>query len=151
MYDEDEPQYEKRARAGLIPYIFTETGELKFLTMVSSDPKFGGLRPMISKGKIELGETELDAAVREAIEELGFKIQNACGTLKEVISEHVIIHSGSYNLTVFGVQVIDMYNFNKWNEETEYTVWLTADEFRTNGRKDHIKYIEILEKLIKNT
>jgi 8-oxo-dGTP pyrophosphatase MutT (NUDIX family) len=149
MHDVDESGYEKRARAGLIPYIWGEDGQLRYLMMVSSDPKFGGPRPMISKGKIEHGESKLTAAVREAEEELGFKIRNARGTLKEVANERVVLHSGAYDLVVFGVEVADKYDFNKWCDETEYVVWLTATEFRLQGRKDHVKYVEKLEEMVR--
>ena len=101
-----------RARAGLIPYLMGDDGQLRYLMMVSSDPKFGGPRPMISKGKIEQGETKLEAAVREAQEELGFKLRNARGSLKLVADERVELHSGAYDLTVFGVEIMDKYDFD---------------------------------------
>ena len=63
----DESQYEKAPRAGLIPFIRSERG-IEYLMMIASDPKFGGPRPMISKGKIEDGETQKQAALREAEE-----------------------------------------------------------------------------------
>lgn len=147
----DESGYEKRARAGLIPYMWGDGGQLCYLMMVSSDPKFGGPRPMISKGKIEPGETELEAAVREAIEELGFRPRNARGTIKEVANERVTLHSGAYNLAVFAVEIMDKYDFDKWCSETEFTCWLTLENFKVKGRKDHVKYVEQLEKMVRTT
>lgn len=148
MHDSDETGYEKRARAGLIPYIVGDDGSLSYLMMVSSDPKYGGPRPMISKGKIEDGETKIETAIREAEEELGFKVRNARGTLKEIADERVVLYSGTYDLAVFGVEIMDRYDFDKWCDETEYTLWLTLDEFKIQGRRDHIPYIEKLENII---
>lgn len=142
----DEDGYEKRARAGLIPYRRTKGGELKYLMMVSSDPKFGGPRPMISKGKIEKGEDTLAAAIREAEEELGFKQRNRRGEYIELFSGRQELFSGAYHLTVYGVEIQDKYDFDKWCDETEFTTWMTLESFKSKGRKDHVKFVEALEK-----
>lgn len=149
MHNSDETGYEKRARAGLIPYMRVD-GVLHYLMMVSSDPKFGGPRPMISKGKIEPMEGVLDAAIREAEEELGLKRRNIRhGTIIDVADERVVLHSGAYYLTLFACEVMDKYDFGKWCDETEYILWMTLDEFRDSGRRDHVKYVELLEAKIR--
>jgi hypothetical protein len=150
MHDSDEAGYEKRARAGLIPYMLGEGSSLYYLMMISSDPKFGGPRPMISKGKIESGEAVLQAAIREAEEELGLRQRNIRhGTLVEVADERVVLHSGSYDLTLFACEIMDKYDFGKWCDETEFTIWMTLDSFASKGRKDHVKYVEKLEKMVR--
>lgn len=150
MHNTDEHGYEKRARAGMIPYMRGEDGTLEYLMMVSSDPKFGGPRPMISKGKIEDGEGTLEAAIREAEEELGLKRRNMkMMTINGIAAERVTLHSGTYDLTLYSCEIIDRYDFDKWCDETEYTVWMTLEEFREDGRKDHIKYVEMLENSVK--
>ena len=150
MHDTDETSYEKRARAGLIPYIRGEDGVYRYLMMVSSDPKFGGPRPMISKGKIEEGESDEVAAVREAEEELGLKQRNIrADTFVHLTKERVILHSGTYTLTLFAGEIIDKYDFDKWCDETEYTEWHTLESFKENGRRDHIKFVERLEDIIR--
>lgn len=58
--------------AGMIPYI-KEEGEIKYLLIKSSDPKFGGWG--FPKGHLDEGETGLDAAIRETLEETGLNIQ----------------------------------------------------------------------------
>lgn len=141
--------YEKEARAGLIPFMRGDDGVLRYLMMVASDPKFGGPRPMISKGKIEEGESELEAAVREAEEELGFVQRNKRGDYIFVWSGYVTLKSSAYDLAVYGVEIQDKYDFDKWCDETEFTTWMTLDNFKTKGRKDHVKYLEILEGKIK--
>lgn len=144
----DEPGYEKRPRSGLIPWTRAENGEPCFMMMVSSNPKFGGPRPMISKGKIELGEDELQCAIREAEEELGLRTDNLIGSPELLASERVELRSGAYHLTVYSVQIRDRWNFDKWCDETEYTLWMTLDEFKEQGRRDHLKYVEALRRRI---
>lgn len=147
---QDDSGYEKRARAGLIPYIRSMTGDLSYLMMRSSNPKFGGWRPMISKGKIEQNETPLEAAIREAQEELGFKMRNARGSLKQIFDGRQELYSGAYHLTVYGVEIMDRSDFDMWCDETYYTEWLTLPEFRERGRRDHIKFVEKLEEMVMN-
>ena len=150
MHNTDETGYEKRARAGLIPGMRANDGTIRYLMMISSDPKFGGPRPMISKGKIEKGEDTLTAALREAEEELGFKQSNyRKDSLFELASERVVLHSGSYDLTLYACEILDKYDFGKWCDETEYTEWHTLQTFIFEGRRDHIKFVEQLENIVK--
>ena len=144
MDHQDEPQYEKRPRAGLIPYLRDDTGEPLFLMMIASNPKFGGPRPMISKGKIEEGETAFGCAVREAEEELGLVSSNMRAEPREIAHERVVLRSGAYDLTVYAVEIFDRWNFDRWCDETEYTEWHSVESFREKGRRDHLKYVEQL-------
>lgn len=144
----DETGYEKSPRAGLIPFLRGEDGQLRYLMMVSSDPKFGGPRPMISKGKIEEGETPLGCAIREAEEELGLKQRNLRGPMYELFEGRVELYSCAYDLYVFGVEIQDRYDFDKWCDETEFTLWMTLDEFRQSGRRDHVRFVEELERKV---
>ena len=131
-------------RAGLIPY-FKDGDKILYLFMVSSQQQFGGLKPMISKGKVEEDESTLEAAFREAEEELGFKISNVAGQSFKVADEHVFLRSANYRLTLYAVEVQSKFDFKMWGDETEYVTWLTLDEFKEQGRRDHIRYIEIAE------
>lgn len=140
----DEQQYEKRARAGLIPYMRNERGEIVFLMMVSSNSKFGGPRPMLSKGKIEDGESALECAIREAEEELGLVRSNMIKEPVLLAEERVVLRSGAYHLTVYSVEIRDRWDFGKWCDETEYTEWHTLESFQERGRKDHVKYVQQL-------
>lgn len=148
MNEQDELQYEKRPRSGLIPYTYREDGTMIFLTMIASDPKFGGPRPMISKGKIEDDEDSLGAAVREAEEELGLKRENIIGPILEIAKERVTLYSGTYLLDVYGCQIMDRYDFGKWCEETEYIEWYSLEEFNEHGRRDHYKYLKMLQDMV---
>lgn len=146
--DDDESGYEKKARAGLIPFIKNDTGEYQYLMMVSSDPKFGGPRPMISKGKIEEGEDELGAAIREAEEELGLCMWNTRGEVFEIFRGRTVLRSGAYDLTVYAVEVIDRSKFVMWCDETLYIEWHTLASFKEEGRRDHLRFVETLDGLL---
>lgn len=148
--ERDEVGYEKRPRAGLIPYMFCDDGKIRYLMMVASNPIMGGPRPMISKGKIESGETAEVTAVREAEEELGLKRRNCRGELRRIFHGRIELFSGAYDLTVFAVEIQDKYDFDKWCDETEYTLWMTLEEFKEKGRKDHIRFVEDLQRILTN-
>lgn len=150
LMEHDELQYEKRARAGLIPYLKDESGNFLYLMMVSSNPKLGGPRPMISKGKIEEDEDAFGCAVREAEEELGLIAYNLAETPFMLAHERVELRSGAYDLTVYAARISDRWHFDKWCSETEYTVWMTCEEFLKDGRRDHQKYVKQLEEMLKS-
>lgn len=130
-------------KAGLIPYYFDEDAQaFKYLMMVSSNAKFGGSKPMISKGGQdpvnEHGEQEtiVDCAIREAVEELGL--------VEENLFEKFYLMSKSYDtydLYVFAGEVKDPLNFTKPCYETSHTIWMTSAEFAAKGRKDHQEFI----------
>ena len=135
-------------KSGLIPFSRNENGEYIYLMMVSSNPRFGGPDPMISKGENEPFESNIDAAIREAEEELGLKTANLkLHTMFQVCSKKY----KRYQLVVFAVEIIDKSNFGKFCYETSHTMWLTAKEFFKVGRADHREIIGTLEqKLVSN-
>lgn len=144
-----EEDYEKDPRAGLIPFLRCADGQLRYLMMVASDPKFGGPRPMISKGKIEDGENAFECAMREAEEELGLNPRNTRGEALCIFEGRIELYSCAYHLTVFAIEIQDRYDFGKWCDETEYTEWMTLDEFKERGRKDHVRFVEELERRVR--
>lgn len=100
-------------RASFIPYInHPETG-IEMLFMTPSDSEYGGECMQIAKGKIELGETDIKAALREAEEELGL--------IKDNIDE--LFKMGVYlgRTTVFLGRIKDKNHFNKPHFETKFT------------------------------
>ena len=145
----NEESYEKEPRAGLIPYLRGTDGTLLYLMMVSSNPIFGGPRPMISKGKIENDEGTLRCAIREAEEELGLVDRNMRGVPFLIEDHRTVLKSGAYQLTVYAVEIFERWDFESWCEETEYTVWVTLEDFRKDGRRDHVQYLEKLEKILR--
>jgi 8-oxo-dGTP pyrophosphatase MutT (NUDIX family) len=150
MHNFEETGYEKGPRAGMLPYIRGEDGAIQYLMMISSDPKFGGPRPMLSKGKIEGTENAWEAAMREAEEELGLVPFNIRNTTLLCDEHRVELYSCAYQLTLYMGEVIDRGYFEKWGDETAYTQWMTLEEFRAEGRRDHVKYVELAEERLKN-
>lgn len=126
-------------KAGMIPYHIDEDGVIRMLFMVASDPRFGGPKPMISKGDIEEGEDEKIAAIREAQEELGLRDDNMLHQPWKGWSGHVKLRSSEYDLTIYACQVASLKRslFDKPHFETRFTVSMTQDRFHEIGRADH--------------
>lgn len=121
-------------RAGLIP-AFIEDDEIIMLFMKPSDSKYGGPDFQIAKGKIETKETNVEAAIREAGEELGLKTNN-------IVELHNL---GSWlgRTTFFIGLVKDKTAFGDFHFETGDTKWMTLNEFMESGRPIHkgiVKY-----------
>ncbi len=116
-------------RAGLIPYIVEDNNNIKMMFMVPSDPDFGGPLPQISKGKVEGEETNEQAAIREAQEELGLFKGNII-TINEV---------GNFmgRTMVYVAKIKNHSLFGEPSFETEKTMWMTLNEFIENGRELH--------------
>src|SRR5271168_1519775 len=88
-------------KAGFIPYVY-EDGKPLFYFMTPSDATFGGDQPSIAKGHIDKGESVLDAAYREASEELGLKAENIIhSTVVLAWKGKVEGRKSSYTMTVY--------------------------------------------------
>lgn len=142
-------KFKDHDKAGLIPY-HINNGEVYYLMMVASDPKFGGFRPMISKGSIERGEDVATTAIREACEELGITEDNI-GTLIQIFQDTVSLRSVEYHLTVFGAECEsrDPARFVAPGDETSAVRWMTYDEFQAEGRNDHKPILESLHEMVR--
>jgi len=83
----------------------------------------------LAKGKVEEGETNLSAALREAQEEIGLFRGNVLRT------EEVGTFMG--RTTVFVSKIRDKGMFGEPSFETAGTCWLSAEEFDQIGRDLH--------------
>lgn len=119
---------QKIYRAGVIPY-YVEEGEIKMLFMKPSDPKFGGKCFQIAKGKKEAGESDSEAAFREASEELGLFTGN-------VLDKHDL---GNFlgRTRIYIAEIEDPKMFGDPDHEVSAVKWLTLDEFKDAGRDLH--------------
>lgn len=125
-----------------MPYVI-ENREPVFMFMKSSDAKFGGDAPMISKGHIDDGESAKEAGVREAEEELGLKRSNmVAATLKEVWRGELSGQTETYVMVIYTCQVKDKNNFGKPHYETESVHWMTNEEFQKSGRSSQRKIVQ---------
>ena len=115
-------------RAGTIPYVI-EDGEIKMMFMRPSDSEYGGDKFQLAKGKVEDDESTMDAALREAKEELGLFVGNVIRT------EEVGVFMG--RTTVYVAKIKDRIMFGEPSFETAETTWLTLDEFMEIGRELH--------------
>lgn len=120
-------------RAGIIPYI-KKDDKVLMLFMKPSDPAYGGSDWQIAKGKIDAGETELEAAQREGHEELGLRHSNI---------DHIWPVGSLLNIKVFACEVYNMKNFDTPHYETGDTRWMTAEEFEKTGRDLHKKIVKM--------
>lgn len=120
---------EKVYRAGVIPFFVDPNGKVKMNFMIPSDTKYGGADPQFCKGKIEKGENEEDAAIREAIEELGLREENV-----KWFSYLGIYLGRTY---IYICEVEDQNAFDEPHYETAETMWLTLEEFEEQGRSLH--------------
>lgn len=131
------------AKAGIIPYIKTEKG-LEMLFMVSSNAQYGGPDPMIAKGHVDPGETPEQAGIREGNEELGLKSSNFAGSPFLVKDSTVQGLTDSYVMRILAVEVKSKTDFDKPHYETEYTVWLTPEEYAQKGRRNQLGFVQLL-------
>lgn len=137
----------KERKAGFIPYFFDKSvGKFKYLMTVSSDARFGGDKPMVSKGGQDPGETDEETALREAEEELGLVRSNLYGYWHLSKTSYK-----NYRLSIFAGEVKDISNFTKPCYETAHTLWMTAEDFLKDGREDHRSFIEQLEGILQET
>jgi 8-oxo-dGTP pyrophosphatase MutT (NUDIX family) len=125
----------KTQRAGLIPFYVNDSDECRMMFMKPSDKDFGGAEFQLAKGRVDPGENPLEAAVREANEELGLRESNIkwikkCGVF--LTTHHVFIAE---------VNSMDDSDFDEFTFETGETIWMTKDEFIKDGRKLHIPIV----------
>lgn len=127
-------------RAGLIPYV-VEDDQIVMMFMRPSDPDYGGDRFQIAKGKVEDDENDLQAAIREAQEELGLFHGN-------VISTHQV---GQFmgRTTIFVSKVRDKDLFDDPHFETGDTKWMTLEQFIDSGRDLHKPVVKASWRLIR--
>jgi 8-oxo-dGTP pyrophosphatase MutT (NUDIX family) len=142
-------QKEIAVKAGIIPFYRRPDGSVIMNFMVSSDARYGGAAPQLSKGNIDPGESVIDAAFREGYEELGLLesnvVANSLRTVREGLFE---LKSTSYDMTIFLVEVIDAGAFADPHYETAYTVWFTREQFAKYGRKQHREIVDMAFNLL---
>ncbi|HET8688270.1 MAG TPA: NUDIX domain-containing protein [Methanosarcina sp.] len=140
-------EFKPSNKAGVIPY-FVKDEEIYMMFMVPSNPKFGGSSPQIAKGRVEDGENIQEAALREAEEELGLRLNN----IESVIHVTTQILTGfdeTYNFTLFAAKVSDPDNFGATDHEVGGRFWLTFDEFLQKGRSTQKSLVQLAYNKIK--
>lgn len=133
-------------KAGIIPYHMSGN-EIYMLFMVSSDPKYGGPLPQISKGYIDPEDKgSQEGAFREGQEELGLKEENCIyGSRFSTYNVYKGIIPGDekeYTFALYAVEVQDRNNFDKPHFETKETIWMTPAQFQYYGREAHRELVK---------
>ncbi len=139
-HNTEQPTYGQKKiwRAGLIPYFLNSEGKVEMMFMIPSDQTYGGSSPQIAKGRIEDGEDPKETAIREAQEELGLTTANVVGDV-----DYLGVHLGRTHIYACRVKSKDL--FGVFSFETEDVVWMTEDEFRTDGRDIHRDVVHMVE------
>lgn len=129
-------------RAGLICYHIGPPNDNIYMLFMRPANPHGGHDFQCCKGKIEKGETSLQAAIREAKEEVGLFVPN-------MINEPQ--HLGNFlgRTEMYIVEIKDSTMFGDTCDETEETIWWTPDDFYEMGRTLHIPIVKAAERLIK--
>ena len=127
-------------RAGVIPYYFKDE-EIHMLFMKPSEPKYGGDSYQVAKGKVEEGETDQQAAFREANEELGLLSNNI------ILAEELGVFLG--RTTLFIAKIVDPDMFGEPHFETQSVKWMTPEEFQAEGRGLHKPIVKAATRMIK--
>lgn len=141
---------QKIFRAGIIPYIINNNGEIEMLFMKPAHTLFGAdvdpvtgelvMKYQLAKGRIEKGEDALTAAIREGSEETGLVKENIITTW----------HIGTFlgRTEVFVAKCLDKDNFTEPDIETESVKWLTMEQFEHEGRELHRELVETAHMII---
>jgi 8-oxo-dGTP pyrophosphatase MutT (NUDIX family) len=131
-------------RAGLIPYII-EDGEIHMMFMKPAPEvaEWSTDTFQIAKGKMEDDESAMDAAIREAHEELGLFRGNI------ILTEEIGVFMG--RTTVFVSKVKDKDMFGLPSDETSDTCWMTEAEFMEHGRDLHKPVVQASCRQIRKT
>lgn len=130
-------------KAGFIPYYRDNNGVARMLFVISSDPSYGGDKPMIAKGHVDAGENEMQAGLREANEECGLRPSNLISnTVKIGWKGEITGYTETSEMTIFIGEVTDPVDFDKPGFEVSETKWLTADEFYRIGRKSQSNIVK---------
>jgi 8-oxo-dGTP pyrophosphatase MutT (NUDIX family) len=133
----------KIKRAGLIPFYKDDDDQIYMMFMMPSDEKYGGMVFQIAKGRIDEGENPLQAAVREAVEELGVRENN----IKWIQKCGVFLNT--HHIYIAEMDTMDLSKYNKPCFETSEVKWLTPDEFFKIGRRLHFSIADKCIRLFK--
>lgn len=105
----------------------------RVLVARSSNPMFGGPYFALCKGNVDEGESVEQAAIREAQEEVGLRIENLSSPVKHLGN----FKTFGYILSVYWANVSDPDAFNEPCWEIAETKWMTWPEFSAVGREQH--------------
>jgi len=141
-------QTKTATKAGFIPY-WNDSGTVRMLFVLSSDPAYGGSQWMVAKGRVDPGENAMQAALREAHEESGLRQNNLIpGTTKLGWRGEITGYTETSIMEIYIGEVKDPRNFDKPGFEISETKWLTPEEYAQIGRKSQNNIVQTCAKSI---
>jgi 8-oxo-dGTP pyrophosphatase MutT (NUDIX family) len=137
----------KPKRAGIIPYMYNEDGDVLVYCMIPSDAEYGGTSPQMAKGKTD-NLSAYDTAIKEGQEELGLIVSNINGRPKSL---GVFEYSGMKQTDEIEVFYCEIKDKDKWGTphyETGWSGWVNISKEFNKIRKSQQQYFKkLLEKL----
>ena len=134
-------------KAGFIPCYISEDGVLHMLFVKSSNAIYGGAGLQIAKGHVDGKEGFLAAALREAKEETGLRMENLdAGTVQQVWAGKLTGDIETYDFAVYAGLVHDPKNFEATDYEIAGTRWMTAEEFNQEGKPNQQNIVSVCAK-----
>lgn len=132
-------------RAGLIPLCIDKDNfdDSLMMFMIPSDQQYGGSSPQIAKGQIEDGESAMEAALREANEELGLTDDR----IMDLVDCGMWL--GRTHMFVALVDTTDLALYDEPHFETQEVLWMTRQQFMQHGRDIHRPVVDSLFELIR--
>lgn len=129
---------EKLDSAGFIPY-HTDGNSVYVMTMIPSDPDYGGTQPQLAKGKIDDGYDALQTAMKEAEEEVGLKPSNVTD-VKRLGAFDYKGSDGTKTVDVYYGEVKDLDDFSEPHWESGWTGWIdiTKDLSKIRKSQHHV-------------
>jgi len=112
--------------------------------MIPSDPAYGGDKPQLPKGRVDEGENTEQAAIREAQEEVGLRTDNI-KEIQLITKETISGKYASYDIFVYGAEVIDSKAFDDFGWESKWAGWMPIDEALQKGRDNQRHFLQALK------
>ena len=134
-------------KAGFIPCYISEDAVLHMLFVKSSNAIYSGAAWQIAKGHVDGKEGFLSAAIREAKEETGLRMENLdAGTVQQVWAGQLTGDIETYDFAVYAGLVHDPKNFEATDYEIAGTRWMTAEEFNQEGKPNQQNIVSVCAK-----
>jgi 8-oxo-dGTP pyrophosphatase MutT (NUDIX family) len=139
-------------KAGFIPYFKKDENDFYMLFVKSSNPIYGGKDWMLVKGHIDEGETDFQAAMREAKEECGLKESNLIANTIQLGWKGILTNSRrSCPFSVYIGQVKDYEDFNSTDFEISEVRWMDNEEFQRFGTQRQKNIVSLCWEKIVNS
>jgi 8-oxo-dGTP pyrophosphatase MutT (NUDIX family) len=134
----------KRARAGIYPVFIDQNGQMWVCLMIPSDPAYGGPQPQMGKGRVDDGQTNEEAAVREGEEELGLRRDNM-GKVELITRQTIAGLQTSYDIYVYSTIVEDPKAFDEPHYESSWAGFLEIDDAIARTRSNQRPFLEMVK------